>query len=280
MPFERYLLRRFVAEMHKRIKYLGALMIIVISSGTVQSQSINEKTIQEPLPCLNRHFEIVVHAFKDSLGVVPVDLADFESNVDSLDRYWAPLCVTFSICEIRIHPNFQYNVIFDPDELDEMQNEFHVPHRINAYVFDQWKEDPPGQGKATLGGIAMMDKGGLFFASESFGTLPHEMGHFWGLPHTFEVSNGLELVDGSNCETAGDGVCDTPADPYDESGTEAFVDASTCRFIYKEKDANGDYYDPIVGNLMDYYPGECACGLTHGQYMKMVRTYHSNPIMW
>jgi hypothetical protein len=60
-------------------------------------------------------------------------------------------------------------------------------------------------------------------------TWTHEMGHFFSLPHTFQgwereaanyavpaparVGNiAVELADGKNCSTAGDGFCDTPAD--------------------------------------------------------------------
>ena len=57
----------------------------------------------------------------------------------------------------------------------------------------------------------------------------HEMGHYFSLPHTFNGWEGVvhdyrepaplfvnnvpvELADGSNCQVAGDGFCDTPAD--------------------------------------------------------------------
>jgi hypothetical protein len=39
------------------------------------------------------------------------------------------------------------------------------------------------------------------------------MGHFLGLLHTHEDSFGKENVDGTNCRTAGDLLCDTKADP-------------------------------------------------------------------
>ena len=42
-------------------------------------------------------------------------------------------------------------------------------------------------------------------------TLPHEVGHFFSLRHTHGPSNLLtttELVDGSNCDTDGDEICD------------------------------------------------------------------------
>ena len=40
---------------------------------------------------------------------------------------------------------------------------------------------------------------------------PHEMGHLIGLFHPWESQFGLECVNGSNCATAGDLLCDTPA---------------------------------------------------------------------
>ena len=43
--------------------------------------------------------------------------------------------------------------------------------------------------------------------------LIHEMGHCLNLLHTHSVKFGKELVDGSNSETAGDQIRDTPADP-------------------------------------------------------------------
>ena len=108
------------------------------------------------------------------------------------------------------------------------------------------------------------------------------MGHFFGLPHTFERDNGLELADGSNCETAGDGICDTPADPYEvDEPMSKWIDSLECRFIYKGKDANGDYYSPDLANYMSYYGSPCSCSrFTDGQYKAMVDNYNSGKIAW
>ncbi|MBK9355609.1 MAG: hypothetical protein IPN09_17070 [Bacteroidetes bacterium] len=44
----------------------------------------------------------------------------------------------------------------------------------------------------------------------------HEIGHLFDLLHTFETANGSGLVTRNigqrNCDVAGDGFCDTPAD--------------------------------------------------------------------
>ena len=99
----------------------------------------------------------------------------------------------------------------------------------------------------------------------------------------------IELVDGSNCATAGDLLCDTPADPFGQTNAtpeelaliaqgllvSAFYGPS-CEFIYEIKDPNGEYYQPDMGNIMSAYP--CKCGFTQDQYRLMVETILSSNI--
>jgi hypothetical protein len=105
------------------------------------------------------------------------------------------------------------------------------------------------------------------------------MGHFFGLHHTFgrdkKVEINKELVDGSNCLTEGDRICDTPADPFDVDSNIQYVN-DDCIFTSDKKDDNGDFYSPLVSNVMSYY--NCTCDntneyFTNGQYKKMVETY-------
>ncbi len=79
----------------------------------------------------------------------------------------------------------------------------------------------------------------------------HEFGHFFGLYHTFEEKFGRELPDGSNCETAGDRLCDTPADPG--SVYEIYVNHSTCDMINNYHEPTATYYKPLISNYMAYY---------------------------
>jgi hypothetical protein len=78
----------------------------------------------------------------------------------------------------------------------------------------------------------------------------HEMGHFFGLYHTFE-----EVMFGKDnfvedCNIAGDCLCDTPPDPG--SGYEVFVNHSLCEMKGFSHD-NGNIYKPLINNYMAYY---------------------------
>lgn len=77
--------------------------------------------------------------------------------------------------------------------------------------------------------------------------VPHEMGHYLNLIHTHEW--GDELANGSNCATAGDRVCDTPADPYGKPN----ATSSRCSYTGTATDANGQAYTPDLNNLMGYW---------------------------
>jgi hypothetical protein len=115
-------------------------------------------------------------------------------------------------------------------------------------------------------------------------TIEHEIGHFFSLPHTHvgwegDISQGassggyqpevhgdtvhisfisgstqagtveVELVDGSNCTTAGDRICDTPPDyGFGQS-------CSCCQMVYEVWDRNGDRIEPMIDNVMSYSEG-------------------------
>lgn len=147
---------------------------------------------------------------------------------------------------------------------------------------------------ADLGGSASMPYGDQLFTtysainvyeSQSSYTLndlgnrviPHELGHNFNLYHTFQNiplgGTTDELVTrgaGANCTTAGDLLCDTPADPYGMPGASvSYPDG--CPYYDPDntaRDANGDAYNPSLTNLMSYYLG-CTHDFTPGQYDRM-----------
>lgn len=101
-------------------------------------------------------------------------------------------------------------------------------------------------------------------------TTPHEFGHYFGLPHTFNQSAEV-LSDGNpdftkreritrnttetegrfpaNCSSAGDYFCDTHADPYGQPDAK---EPQNC-IINAGVDDNGNKYTPNMDNYMNYY---------------------------
>ncbi|MDG2424257.1 MAG: M43 family zinc metalloprotease [Phycisphaerales bacterium] len=98
-------------------------------------------------------------------------------------------------------------------------------------------------------------------------TFSHEVGHYFNLFHTFETAIGVECVDGSNCDDAGDQVCDTAADfgRYCDNGSTA-VDGQ-CNLTCTDQDpcGSGLPYDPPIKNLMSYTTQRCTDHFTPNQ---------------
>ena len=93
------------------------------------------------------------------------------------------------------------------------------------------------------------------------------MGHYFGLYHTHQTSFGKELVDGSNCETAGDLICDTPADPN-------LLSNRSCVYEGSVVDENGAVYQPDVTNYMSYTRHFCRSSFSEQQLVLM--NYHAS----
>ena len=99
-------------------------------------------------------------------------------------------------------------------------------------------------------------------------TFSHELGHYFGLIHTFDQSNSAdvtkrELVARTNCETTGDWVCDTPADPSERPD----ATYAECEYTGTITDAQGQRYAPPTRNVMAF--NFCGNQLTAGQLARM-----------
>ncbi|MEE9348841.1 MAG: zinc-dependent metalloprotease, partial [Flavobacteriaceae bacterium] len=101
-------------------------------------------------------------------------------------------------------------------------------------------------------------------------TLAHEIGHYFSLRHTHDTSQGLELVNGSNCTTAGDGFCDTPADPNLSGNVN-----NACVYTGTETDTNGDSYSPLTNNIMSYSSNSCKNLFTNEQQSAIVNSLNN-----
>lgn len=109
--------------------------------------------------------------------------------------------------------------------------------------------------------------------------IPHELGHSFNLNHTFGWGSGNTPTDelvtrggGANCQTAGDMICDTPADPWGQPGIQLDYSSGCLQYspLSSPRDANGEPYQPMVSNTMSYFPRSCSRhDFTPGQYERM-----------
>lgn len=259
--------------------------VLFLGAFFVNGQELD--TRQAPLPCVDKTFSVVAHIILDSLGNPNVTETEITEAIEAANAAFAPICIGFEVCEFRNIPNFQYDMLNrQTTEWEELQVKYHVARRINMFFVEDFGATQPYIcGFAGLGDITELERSGIVIRKgdcTSPGTIIHEFGHYFDLLHTFE-GNREELVNGSNCATTGDLICDTPADPFRIGDMVAtYVDeAQGCRFILGDRDPNGEYYAPHVGNYMSYYPSSCACGFTYEQYLKMANTYLNAPEkMW
>jgi hypothetical protein len=102
-------------------------------------------------------------------------------------------------------------------------------------------------------------------------TFPHEIGQYFDLFHTHETSfGGPECTSGSNCATAGDLVCDTPADPVLGSGN---VNGS-CQYTGGGNGpcAGDPPYAPDPTNFMSYSLKTCRDNFSPQQNSRALAT--------
>jgi hypothetical protein len=226
-----------------------------------------------PLPNLGKTFSIVAHIVSDSSGTAAVDSVKLKDEIALMNKYFSPIGVKFEICKIDNIPNYTLFALKDEKEYGELLNQYRLDKRINMYFVQSY---PAGEmfGEAKFNGISKPDSTNILVLSAhaSAARMAHLMGHFFGLVHTFDIRG--EFVDGSNCTTTGDKICDTPADPFEE-GSNPLDDLSTvdfCRFTGKSKDFKGQYYVPDVGNIMSmYFP--CYCSFSQDQLRLMAENY-------
>lgn len=265
---------------------LSISLFFLLSASTIFNP-LNNTTEEEynPLPCLNKTFPIAIQIMRDSLGEIGVEMADIQESINSLNELFEPICASFSITDTRIIENEFYDLnSFQTEIYQNMASAYNKPFRINIYIGEQVAFGDYTQSRATYEGIAQAPDsypaiGVNKIAFPNFDTrkyLAHAVGSYFGLrPTSYEET---ELVDGSNCAITGDNICDTPADPFnpiltgEESGT--YIDI--CRFQYPLKDANDEFYNPDVSNIMSYYT-RCRCVFTQEQYQRMANTYLNNP---
>lgn len=249
------------------------------TSSPAQTQNLVTPLLHDT--CLNKEFSIVFYILLDTVmpgnpgypGVGVVTSPTVSLVMNNINSVFKPICVSFANCSTVYMPNYQgarwKKSITEPI----VTANWYAENTINIYLVQNDSLDlgygntekegytyppTPGNLSNSLKNIIVLEKGQ--FLQGNGAILIHLLGHFFGLTHTHEEATSvsvppavsLELADGSNCATNGDGFCDTEADPGNQSTT---------------KDANGDLYIHPIDNFMSYYSQRCR--FTQQQYNRM-----------
>jgi len=228
----------------------------------------------QDLPCVDKQFNIFVHAVNNrKYETVTED--DVKTAIERANELFAPICVSFKFCEMDTVFNYNYNSLY-PERMEELGILYSQYNRINLFVITRGFYISY-LGEVCLGSIDSLRNSNLFISRPD--ALPQALGHFFGLDYTFK-GDREELVDGSNCETAGDKICDTPADPYSLLNNPSEYVNSKCEFIFLERDPNGDLYQPDVTNIMSIF-FRCHCKFSIEQYKRMAENiFKANKKHW
>lgn len=147
----------------------------------------------------------------------------------------------------------------------QMMSQNNVPNTTNVYFVN----DPAGAcGYYTYGEDAVAISNNCSAPNST--TLTHEIGHYFGLPHTFSGwENGQTPANpekvtrgpGANCSTAGDMFCDTEAD---------YLGARwNCPYSGTKVDQNGQKYHPDSSLYMAYSDDACMTRFSNQQIGRM-----------
>lgn len=241
--------------------------------ASIESGSyVNDRTIQ--------YVPIFFHLVGDANGNGKHKERLVLDQLCKLNTAYAPLDVRFYLSPHPTYGMFDYSinnaaVYTTQSNTTLMQNRRH-PNALNVYVVNE-AESGNNQPGTTLAYYSpprdwIVSRKDQINGNANNGTLPHEVGHFFSLNHTFFgyesnsfgsndptwplapvfAPNGggvtTERQNGSNCATAADEICDTPPD-YNFG----FEQGNCDNYNAGGKDPLGTLVDPMENNFMSYF---------------------------
>ena len=213
---------------------------------------------------------LTIHIINQSDGTGGIPIADVQGAIEIMNGYFANANMFFFIDGEVNYINDDDFYDFDRAREGVIANPNDVKNTVNVYFANTVNSaGTPLCGYATFPGGAdrvVMANG----CTPNGLTLTHELGHYFRLFHPHEIAFGRELVDGSNCTSAGDLLCSTPADP-NLTGKVSFAN-NRCTYTGTSRDANGDFYVPDITNIMSYSLDACQNSMTQEQYERMRET--------
>lgn len=222
--------------------------------------------------------KVIVHIISndDGSNMAAPDTAVLR-QMENMRQFYSPHNICFILAGIN-HINSTDLNVQDTDMEEVELIPFLVPNMMNIFVHSSVFDAEGG-----LNGIAygipnwyLSIAGSAVISTTNLSTMAHEMGHDFGLYHTFEDAFGDENVARSgsckNCDTNGDLLCDTEADRKVDGD---MISATNCTYIGSLKDECDASLQMTPTNVMTYGRRSCRNHFTAGQGIRARLTIES-----
>lgn len=199
---------------------------------------------------------IVHHVSRDSAGsLAVVTETEISEAMQRLNKAFADTGMVFYTYEVRYIDRDDWFQGWDSNKYWVSLDELTVSNALNVFHLNSLS----GNGKANF---PFRQRDYVFVRASRLAhtTLIHEVGHYFGLFHTFSSSRF-----GAFCWNSGDLVCDTPHDPVENRRD---FDQKSCEYIGSEP------LDPLPDgrNFMSRGRSECR---THFSPQQIARIQHT-----
>jgi hypothetical protein len=258
------------------LKEVFQLQSIEYKQGKFQipaSSKILKELPEEDLFASVKVIPIVAHIVRRTNGSGGLTEAQLGNAITAVNGFYDDFHFRFIVCEIRYidsdaifnhtfshlaetngNPSSSFNTLsVTTRNVSRYLNMYFVPNSSTSWT---WRPLADARRQHIL----------MLNSQTTNGVTPsHEIGHWLDLFHTHGSGDFTdELVNGSNCSTAGDFVCDTPADP-NLSG----VVNSSCVYTGTSVDANNQAFRPDTRNILSYSINTCRNRFTDDQIYRM-----------
>jgi len=212
---------------------------------------------------------VKAHIIRGTNGTGGLSISELNNAISNLNAIYKDAFMEFFLCDGINYIDDDNWLFFNKKDESTLTEKHNVSGLINIYFTDFIKNNVDESICGYSNNIGRQD---VIVMTNDCATndssLAHEMGHFFSLIHTHGPKNDTlttELVDGSNCDIDGDGICDTPADP---KLTDKNVN-NFCEYIGTATDANGQAFNPDTQNMMSYSKKGCRTHFTEQQLARM-----------
>ena len=215
------------------------------------------------------YIPIKAHIIRSSNGDGGMDISELENAITNLNSTFENAFMEFFLCNGINYINNDSFYHFKSNQEPSLVDAHNVSGVINIY-FTETIENTSTESVCGYTynkknyDVIFMQNG----CASNDSSLAHELGHFFSLIHTHGADNTCvtkELVNGNNCSSDGDQICDTPADP---KLTLQNIN-NFCRYIGTETDSNGEHYTPDTKNIMSYSMKGCRSHFSEQQLTRM-----------